>query len=134
MALSPRYYRIANEVLRRLPAGWQADHVLRLEESRETVHLPQGRPAVACSARLQFKSQHAWIVILYTSCLDTLSDEAVRWILACELGRVVSDGAWDVKLTGINMPDERVDANAMKWGFAHERRRFEEEYLLPLAS
>jgi len=89
MALSARYQCLANEVLRRLPSGWHADRVVRLEESRETLHLMQGRPAVACAARLQFKSESAWIVTLYTSCLDTLSDEAVRWILAREVARVL---------------------------------------------
>jgi hypothetical protein len=136
MALSARYQCLANEVLGRLPSGWHADRVVRLEESRETSHLPQGRPAVACTARLQFKSEEAWIVTLYTSCLDMLSDEAVRWILAHELGRVLSkpDQSWRRKVNSTSTQDQRAEALALGWGFAGERRRFEQEYLLPRAS
>jgi len=136
MALSARYQCLANEVLRRLPTGWHADRVVRLEESRETLHLTQGRPAVACAARLQFKSDEAWIVTFYTSCLDTLSDEAVRWILARELARVLSESgqSWRCKVSSTTTQEERAEALALEWGFSGERHRFEEEYLLPKAS
>ena len=135
-ALSPRYQRLASEVLGRLPAGWHADRVVRLEESRETLHLAQGRPAVACAAKLQFKSEEAWIVTLYTACLDTLSDEAVRWILARELGRVLSEPnqSWRRKANATPAQDARAEALALGWGFSSERRQFEQEYLLSRAS
>jgi len=136
MALSARYQRLANDVLRRLPSGWNANRVMRLEESRETLHFAMGRPTVACVARLHFKSDEAWIVTLYTSCLDTLSDEAVRWILAREIGRVLSDPNQSrrQKAHSTSIPDDRAEALALKWGFSHERHRFEQEYLLPRAS
>jgi|SRR5215831_14975020 len=79
MALSARYQRLVQEVLDCLPSGWHGDRVVRLGESRETLHLTHGWPAVAYAARLQFKSDEAWIITLYTSSLDTLSDESVRW-------------------------------------------------------
>jgi hypothetical protein len=136
MALSARYQCLANEVLSRLPSGWHGDRVVRLEESRETLHLAQGQPAVACAAKLQFKSEEAWIVTLYTACLDTLSDEAVRWILARELGRVLSEPnqSWRHKANATPAQDERAEALALGWGFSSERRQFEQEYLLPRAS
>lgn len=135
MALSTRYQRLANEVLRRLPSGWQANRVLRIEESRETLHLTQGRPAVACVAKLQFKSEDAWIITLYTSSLDNLSDEAVRWILAREFGRVLSEDSqpWEQK-SDRTPTQEKAEMLAIEWGFSQERQRFEEEYLLPKAS
>lgn len=136
MALSPRYQSLAKDVLDRLPPGWHKDRVVRLEESRETLQLDHGWPAVACAAKLQFKSEEAWIVTLYTACLDTLSDEAVRWILARELGRVLSDPpqSWRRKANATPAQDERAEALALGWGFSSERRQFEQEYLLPRAS
>jgi hypothetical protein len=135
-ALSSRYQRLASEVVDRLPSGWHADRIVRLEESRETLQLAQGRPAIACTARLQFKSDEMWIVTLYTASLDTLSDEAVRWILARELGRVLSEPnhSWRRKAKVTPAQDARAEALALGWGFSTERRRFEEEYLLPRAS
>ena len=136
MALSTRYQCLAREVLSRLPSGWHANRVVRIEESRETLHLALGRPAVACVARLQFKSDEAWIVTLYTSCLDTLSDEAVRWILAREIARVLSEPNQSRrrKAQTASPQHDRAEALALGWGFSKERHRFEEEYLLPRAS
>jgi len=135
MALSARYQRLVREVLDRLPSGWHRDRVVRLEESRETLHLTHGWPAVAYAARLQFKSDEAWIITLYTSSLDTLSDESVRWIVARELGRVLSEAGrpWGRKANSTPI-EEKADALAIKWGFSREHRRFEEEYALPKAS
>ena len=136
MALSVRYQRLADEVLRRLPSGWNANRVMRIEESRETLHFAMGRPTVACVARLHFKSDEAWIVTLYTSCLDTLSDQAVRWILAREIGRVLSDPNQfrQQKANSTSTEDDRAEVLAIGWGFSNERHQFEREYLLPKAS
>jgi hypothetical protein len=109
---------------------------VRLEESRETLQLDHGWPAVACAARLRFKADEAWIVTLYTSSLDTLSDKAVRWILARELARVIAepDQSWRSKVNSTSIQEERAETLALGWGFIGERRQFEHEYLLPKAS
>ena len=73
---------------------------------------------------------------LYTSCLDTLSDEAVRWILARELAHVLSEPnhPWRRKVNATSAQDARAEALALGWGFSSERRQFEQEYFLPRAS
>ncbi len=136
MALSPRYHYLAEEVLGRLPTDWHADRIVRLEESREIVHLSEGRVAVACVARLQFKIERIWMVTMHTSCLDTLSDEAVQWVLARELGRVVSDDFRRRQpiLDAMASEDERAESQALAWGFLKEHLRFQQEYLLSRAS
>ena len=135
MALSARYQGLVKEVLDRLPGDWHGNTIVRLEESRETFHLAHGWPAVACAARLQFKADEVWVVTLYTSCLDTLSDESVRWIVARELGRVLSEER--NRLLGLKhaaSTQEKAEALAIEWGFASDRQRFNQEYLLPRAS
>jgi hypothetical protein len=135
LALLPRYHRVAGDVMDRLPSGWHGDRIIRVEESRELLHLAPGRPAIACTARLQFKADEMWIITLYTARLDRLSDEAVRWILAREFGRLASDpAAWRRTTSLTAAPDDRAEAVALAWGFAEERHRFEQEYLLPKAS
>ena len=134
MALSSRYQGLVKEVLDRLPGDWHGNKVVRLEESRETFHLAHGWPAVACAARLQFKADEAWIVTLYTSRLDRLSDEAVRWIVARELGRIVSDERSRLLGPKRHATQEEAEGLAIEWGFASDRQRFNQEYLLPRAS
>jgi len=135
MALSPRYQSLAKGVLDRLPPRWHKDRIVRLEESRETLHLAYGWPAVAFAARLQFKSEEVWIVTLYTSSLDALSDDSVRWILAREFGRVLSEDhqPWERK-SDQTPTQQKAEVFAIEWGFSQERQRFEQEYLLPKAS
>jgi hypothetical protein len=136
MALSPRYQRLAKEVLNRLPARWNSGRVVRLEESKETIYLRHGRPVVACGARLQFKSVELWVVTLYTSALYELSDEAVRWIIARELGRVASDASqlWRNRFSKKPVQEDTADAQALTWRFCEERRQCERECILPKAS
>jgi hypothetical protein len=105
-------------MLGRLPPSWHANCIVRLEESREIIHLNEARVAVACVARVQFKIERIWVVTMYTSCLDTLSDEAVQWVLARELGRVVADESrlQQPILNETASQDERAESQALRWG------------------
>jgi hypothetical protein len=136
MALSGRYQRLAKEVLDRLPSRWNSGRVVKLEESMETIYLTHGQPAVAWTARLQFKSDEMWVVTLYSTFLDTLSDEAVRWIIVREFARVASDASrlWRNRFGRTPVHETIAETQALNWGFSEERRRFEKECELPKAS
>ena len=70
--------------------------------------------------------------VLKNSALDNLSNEAVLWVLARELGRVLSEPNWSWRRKGsaTSTQDEAAEALALEWGFSSERDRFEQEYIL----
>ena len=136
MAVSPRYQRLAKEVLSRLPSRWNAGRVVRLEESKEMLYLRNGQSVAACAIRLRFKVDEMHVLTLYTSALHTLSDQAVRWVLAREFGRMASDVRPSLfnRWSGKPIQEDSAEAQALTWGFSEERQQFEREYVLPKAS
>ena len=124
--LSIRYRRLAKEVLSRLPAGWNAGHVICIEETL-TAH---SRHVYAYTFLLQSRAEHAWLISLYTPNLDELSDKAVCWLLAREFGRVASQVPLRQRLWWRGKGDQRspqrlAEQKALEWGFAEECRQFE---------
>jgi hypothetical protein len=133
--LSPRYRRLVQEVLRRLPLGWNKGWIVRMEESKETSCWIFGRLHYLQVAVInEGRSASAWVLSLCTPHLDSLSDDAVRWILAygfgnvaaCPPPRLVFAGA---RIKSVRQPKahERAEAQALDWGFSEERRTFEKE-------
>lgn len=131
--LSPRYQRLVSEVLHRLPLGWNAGWIVRIEESGKTPF-----PVTGCirytSAEVinEGRSARAWVLTLFTRHLDGLSDKAVRWVIAHRFAHFASCApsglSWRATRNRNAEKDDRAaDAQAHTWGFSEERRHFEEE-------
>src|SRR5262245_2454749 len=85
----------SREVLQGLPSGWD-------EPRTFCIDVAQGSPGYACALRfeevedmspddLEGHGEQDWLVTLYPALLDRLADQAVRWVIAHELGHVASD-------------------------------------------
>lgn len=131
--LSPRYQRLVTEVLHRLPLGWNAGWIVRIEESEKTPFPVTGCMRYTSGEVInEGRSARAWVVTLFTRRLDGLSENAVRWVIAQRFARL---GSWPSSrlswraTRGRNAEkDDRVaDARALGWGFSEERRHFEVE-------
>jgi Peptidase family M48 len=155
-ALSGRYKAVVREVLQRLPDGWD-------EPRTFAIGIEQGSPGYACALRfeevetmdpddLEGHGEQDWQVTLYPALLDKLSDQAVRWVIAHELGHVASGCVCGIVINGrahTRIPgttdqyreistaekerNERLaNAIARAWGFWTEEQAFraEEERLL----
>jgi len=124
--LSVRYRRLVREVAFRLPEGWGADRVIRIEETTEA-HSPQ---IYAYTFLLQSRADQAWLIKLHTPNLDELSDKAVRWVLAREFGRIASRVPLRQRLFWRKKGDQRspqllAEGTALDWGFTEEYQQFE---------
>jgi hypothetical protein len=146
--LPPRYQRLATEVSQRLPPGWMlggpADHSSDIDweiELTEDVHLTQsGCVVVASAAAERFETIECWTVTLHRRVLDHLSDQAVRWVIARELGYVAAcraSGSGISPESDDSGPgpvraacDRRADVYAIDWGFADEKKAYDQEVSL----
>jgi len=143
-------------VFDRLPPGWD-------EPRTFTVEIGPGSYGYGSALRfeevedlapddLEGHGEQVWAVTLYPALLDNLSDSAVRWVMAHELGHVASgcvcgiviDGRAVTRIPGTTdqyreiSPVEKdnnerlANAIARAWGFWAEEQEFraEEERLL----
>jgi hypothetical protein len=146
--LPPRYQQLANEVSHRLPPGWLvgdlADNAPNVEwevELTEDVHLTQsGCIVVASAAAERFETIECWTVTLHRRVLDQLSDQAVRWVIARELGYVAACRASGILAAAESdhsgpaavraACERRADVYAIDWGFSEEKKAYDREVSL----
>lgn len=146
--LPPRYQQLANEVSQRLPPRWLAcglgDDTPNVEweiELTEDVHLTQsGCVVVASAAAERFETVECWTVTLHRRVLDQLSDQAVRWVIARELGYVAACRASGIVVSPEPYPsgpasiraacERRADVYAIDWGFSEEKKAYDREVSL----
>jgi hypothetical protein len=149
--LSGRYRALFREVLDRLPNGW--------DDLRTFVFgIEQGTPGYGCALRFEEGEDLArddieghgepdWAVTLFPALLHRISDPAVRWVIAHELGHVASGCACGIVIDGRPVTlipgttdqyreispvekdhNERLaNAIARAWGFWEEERAFRAE-------
>lgn len=143
-----RYQQLATEVSRRLPQDWMwaglADNRSRISWDvalTEDVHLtPHGCVIMASATVERFDTIECWTVTLHRRVLDELSDRAVRWVIARELGyvaarraasRVTSAQANPASPAPIRPPCERhAELCAINWGFLDEKKAYDQEVSL----
>jgi hypothetical protein len=149
-----RYRGLLRRVLDWLPNGWA-------EFQTFGVVLEAGKPLGYATA-LPYRavespdgdeathSESTWVVTLYPEWLDPLSDQAVMWVIAHELGHVASgcpcgivsaDGRRVARLWGtvdtyrevgdleIEVNEGTADAIARDWGFHQEEAAFRQAVL-----
>jgi hypothetical protein len=149
-----RYRGLLRRVLDWLPNGWDKFQTF-------AVVLGAGKPVGYASA-LRYKtieshdgedkthSEQTWLVTLYPEWLDPLSDQAVMWVIAHELGHVTSghpcgvvtaDGQRITRLWSTvhsyrelgdleaEVNEGTADAIARDWGFHQEEAAFKEAVL-----
>ena len=95
---------------------------------------------VASAAAERFETIECWTVTLHRRVLDQLSDHAVRWVIARELGYVAACRASGIAVSA--EPDHtgpapvraacerRADVYAIDWGFSQEKQAYDEEVSL----
>ncbi len=151
-----RYRGLARGVLRRLPESWDLYRTVSIELSGEST--PRGYGSAGREEEgegdervslLEGHNEQVWTVRLYPALLDPLSDEAVCWVIAHELGHVasgmacgsivlqgrpytrsVSGGAEmyrEVTNEERAVGEKLADAIARAWGFWLEEEAFEAE-------
>lgn len=131
-----RYRDLFVAVLQRLPDSW--------DDFREySFHLSEQKPeeGYACSALEAITPgslppaghrHQIWVVTLFTPWLDRLSDEAVSWVIAHELGHVccgMKCGQFSVKAAHVG-GELIADMIGRAWGFSYEEEIFEVEATL----
>jgi hypothetical protein len=146
-----RYRRLLRRVMERLPEGWDEFRTFGVE-------LEAGAPRGLASA-LRFealesnddedeaRTEQTWVITLYPEKLDGLSDDAVVWAIAHELGHVASGcrcgenfggrqmtRAWgtddtyrEITPTENESNERTADAIGRAWGFWHEEECFQRE-------
>ena len=149
-----RYRSLVRQVLERLPAGWDHYRTLGFELSDEKPtrgYASSFRDEEIEGERVPLIDGHheqCWTVTLYRPWVDQLSDTAVLWVIAHELGHVAAGMACGSLVEG-GRPHTRVsvagdvyrevtaderaagekiaDAVGRAWGFWLEEEQFEEE-------
>jgi hypothetical protein len=147
-----RYRNLLRGVLDKLPEGWDEFRTVGVELGAGT---PRG---LASALRLEaiedadevdeVRAEQTWIVTLYPERLDSLSDAAVTWAIAHELGHVASgcrcgemvqgdrgltrvrgtsDEYREISPTEVQSNERVADAIGRAWGFWHEEECFERE-------
>jgi hypothetical protein len=139
-----RYRRLVQEILWRLPEGWDERAEWSVDVSPEET--PRGYASVRREEEGEGDTSDSiqlWVVTLYPALLDRLSDAACRWAIAHEFGHVASglptgsiviDGKPHTRVKGTpdfyeEAPDKAMQeaaANqlAVKWGFSEEFAAF----------
>jgi ABC transporter substrate binding protein len=84
--LPHRYARLTEEVLFRLPEGWDDERTWSVSTSAE--ESPKGYACVLREEEGEGETEQLWSMTLFPSRLDTLSDAAVRWAVAHEFGHI----------------------------------------------
>jgi hypothetical protein len=93
-----RYYALAKEVLLRLPDEWDLYRTFELELTPNPPSRKDGYASCYTPEEDDETSHHVlggreeqfWIVTLYEPSIRSLSDAAVKWVVAHELGHVVA--------------------------------------------
>jgi hypothetical protein len=136
-----RYRHLFSEVLGRLPADWDAARTWQVEVSSE--ENPRGYACAQHETESDGDIEQVWIMTLFPSLMDHLSDAACQWVIAHEFGHIASGlcgpslvhkgiGYAPVKGT-TNQYDEVVSTNdqediaekqALEWGFSPELQAF----------
>lgn len=151
--LSDRMKRLCREVLTRFPSDWDDHRTFDIEESDDRPSPSPGTIGYACARRyedtesrrdelpLDIEPEQCWSVILYVEHLSLLSDQAIRWAIAHELGHVASGlRLGSLLIGGIPMTqvgpgsyepappkdrhEDEADRLALEWGFSEEFQRF----------
>lgn len=151
--LSERMKRLCRDVLERLPPDWDDHRTFDIGESDDRPSPRPGTVGYGSAGRdeegesLQselppdVKPEQCWRVTLYVKHLALLSDQAVRWVIAHELGHVASGlrtGSLvigDIPVTRVtadcyepaparNHHEDAADTIALGWGFTEELQRF----------
>lgn len=130
-----RYGGLLKRVAQQLPGGWDYDRMVSVELSgkkterryagtlcEEEAELPQPESAVGGH------SARSWHVTLYTPWLDRLSDDAVVWVMAHELGHVTAGmPCGPTVLAECEAWEQVADVTARAWGFTREEEVFRHE-------
>jgi hypothetical protein len=152
--LSDRLRLLCQEVLDRLPEGWNEHREIDIEQLDEIpAPPPSGGIGYASCLREEegetlpdelpegIEPEQIYLVTLYRKNLDRLSDKAVQWAIAHELahaasglptGSIVIDGipytqvAPDqyVSAPGKDEHEDTADGLAMQWGFTENLQCF----------
>ena len=132
-----RYRRLVTEVLCRLPADWDAARTWEVGVSSEQT--PRGYGSARHEIEADGEIEQVWIMTLYPSLIDRLSDAACLWVIAHEFGHIASglSGA-SLVIEGIGYTPVKGTANqykeivstedqediaeklALEWGFSSE--------------
>lgn len=136
-----RYRHLLSEVLSRLPADWDAARNWQVEVSSEQT--PRGYASARHEDEADGEIEQMWIMTLYPSLLDRLSDKACLYVIAHEFGHIAS-GLYGPSLVnkGIGYAPAKGTANqyeevvstgnqediaeklALEWGFSPELQAF----------
>jgi len=144
-SLPDRYRRLVEEVLLRLPEGWDERVEWSAEGSGEE-HPPCYGSALRLEEDETDGGMQLWEVTLYPALLDRLSDPACCWVIAHEFAHVASGlpvgsvlvggkpltrikGTVDQYQEAATKTDSEVAADriALEWGFDAERQVFPTE-------
>ena len=131
--LSPRYRRLATEVILRLPAEWDSHAVWEMREEERYGEIDSVVDRLYAGSRLKpeeestLESLQSWEVVISPSRLNALSDVAVSWIIVHELAHVASALPTDPKIRLDDISEDRADNIALWWGFKKEREAFDAE-------
>lgn len=129
-SLPERYKRIGLDVVLALPARWGDHAVWRVEANTQAS--PNGYAKVFADEAAG-EIYLPYVITIYPSKMDRLSDSACRWVfargfahIASKLGMtsIVTDG----KLSAPRQPDEdAADQIALEWSFGPEMQAFYRE-------
>jgi hypothetical protein len=141
-ALPERYRRLAEEVVWRLPDGWDRHAHWYIEVGEREDPLGPGSARRYEEEEDDGGSQHLEVQ-LYPALLDRLSDAACRWVIAHELvhvasgiptGSVVIEGIPYTRVKGtvdqyqealsVTVQEDAADVIALKWGFSEELQAY----------
>jgi|HubBroStandDraft_6_1064221.scaffolds.fasta_scaffold53640_5 hypothetical protein len=129
-----RYRNLLRHVLERLPAGWNYDRSLTVEVSRRTLNhrYASAFREVGCASltgpSVSAPRSRTWHVVLYARGLRRLSDHAVAWVIAHELGHVAAGmPCGPILLSESEAWEQVADVTAQAWGFLLEERAFRSE-------
>ena len=90
-----RYYQLAEDVLNRLPEKWDWYRTYSFELSDWLPSVPGGygsalREEQSETETEMIHSEQCWTITLYEQSLSGLADDAVKWVIAHELGHVAA--------------------------------------------
>jgi hypothetical protein len=132
-SLSKRNRHAVEGVIERLPHDWnivksQLPKRVTFLESSESPEVPHGCAVTLFGNDSPFRQTvTSHTVILYTRNISLLSIEAVRWVIAHELGHVVRSHLSVRFGNHEESDDEWADRQAMRWGFDKEREAWKQE-------
>ncbi len=147
LCVPERYRRLARDVIYRFPEGWDGEVEWYLRS-----RAPAGAPGYGSVLTLEQEKaeEHGplnWLVVLYVTLLDQLSDPACRWIIAHLLAHLARNLTPPGKEpfasarssepadpsppgdAGAESGEDAADRLALDWGFSEELLAFLRETL-----